>query len=166
MRPSSSLRRHPKLLPPPLLPLLRKHLPTNRQHPLKPLSASCSILPEPLHRELLDRILNLLPPAAQRNNPRMLLERRLARNLTWHIHHRLLDREEVTPGHVLRAHGDLLRRGVDVGDFIDQACVLATEECADPLWRGLFAGDEALGAEDVCCRVEGSGDGIDAYYVR
>lgn len=160
-----SLRRHFQLLPPPLLPLLRKHLPTNRQHPLKPLPPFHRILPEPLHRKLLDCVLNLRPPTTERNNPRLLLKRCPARYLTRRIHHRLLDRQQITPRHILRAHGDFLGRGINVGDFVHEACVLATEESADPLRRGLLAGDEALGAEDVCCWVEGAGESVNTYYV-
>lgn len=149
----------------PLLPpLLRKNLPTNSQHPLKPLPAFRCILPKPLNRKLLNAILDLLPPATKRDDFRILLKHRLARfPRHWPVHHRLLHAEEVGPGHVLGTHGDFAigRVGVDVGDFVDEGGVLVAKEGVQPLGAGLFTGYEAFGAEDAGGGVEVAGEGVD-----
>lgn len=162
---SLSLRLHSSQLS--LPPLLRKNLSANRQHPLKPLPSLLRILLEPLHTDILNRALNLLPPAAQRHNPRLLLKHRLGVILRiGSIHHLLMHRQQVTPRHILTAHGHFLRRGIHVGDFVDLGGLAAAEEGFEPLRRRLATGDEAFGAEDSCGAVERARERVDGDHVR
>lgn len=162
---SLSLRLHSSQLS--LPPLLCKNLSANRQHPLKPLPSLLRILLEPLHTNILNRALNLLPPATQRHNPRLLLKHRLGVILRiGSIHHLLMHRQQVTPRHILTAHGHFLRRGIHVGDFVDLGGLAAAEEGFEPLRRRLATGDEAFGAEDSCGAVERARERVDGDHVR
>lgn len=127
--------------------LLSKCLSRDSQHPLKTLAALSRVLAESVRCSLLNAVLNLLPATAKRNDLSCLVEVCLARGARRGVSDSLLHREQLAPGQVLRAHGDRLFAGVDVGDFIDEAAVGRAEKGLEPGGHGLLAGDEALGAE-------------------
>lgn len=157
----------PHLLPPSLLPLLSKNLPTHRQNPLKTLPPLSRILPKPLNRKILNPILNLLPPTTKRNNLSRLLETRAPSiRQTRPIRHSLLNTEQIIPSHVLTAHCDFLGAGVDVADFVDEAGFVAAEDGAEPFGSGLAAGYKTFGSEDMRRGVQAAREGVDADYVR
>jgi len=131
------------------LPLLRKHLPAHLQHGLEALASLDSILAEPRNGEFLDAVLDFLPAAAQGNNARVLVEDGAAVG-GGAVYDDLVDADQVVEGHILAAHGHLLRRGVDVGGFVDVRYVLAAEDGGKPFGCGLFAGYEAFCTELVC----------------
>lgn len=69
--------------------------------------------------------------------------------------------DQVRHGDVLRYHGDGLFGWVDVARLEDLARVHASEDGLDPFGCGLLAGDQSLGAEDACRRIDISTDGVD-----
>lgn len=77
-----------------------------------------------------------------------------------------MHRQQVTPRHILTAHGHFLRRRIHVGDFVDLGGLAAAEEGFEPLRRRLAAGDEAFGAEDSCGAVERARERVDGDHVR
>jgi hypothetical protein len=142
---------HLRLLSLLLPPLLGKHLPAHLQHHLEPFATLGRVLREALDRGGLDAVLDLLPSAAQRRDLRVLLElrARVRLGLVGLVHDRLAHRDQLRPRHVHRAHGDLLRLGVDVRRLEHERRVLVAEEAVEPRRRRLLAGDETLGAELV-----------------
>jgi len=104
-----------------LFPLLAENLPAHFQHSLEAFSSSFRILAEALHACFLDLRLDLLPSAAQRYNLRFLHELRLPHRIGGE---RLIDNgfpalQQVRPGHIRAAHGDLFRLRIYVGDLVD-----------------------------------------------
>lgn len=112
------------------LPLQRKHLPAHLQHGLEALPSANGVLPEALDGDLLDRVLDLLPAAAQRDDLGRLVELRagIRRRGRGPVDDGLAHREQVRPGHVCAAHGDFLGLGVHVGRLVDVGGFLAAEE--------------------------------------
>jgi hypothetical protein len=129
--------------------LLLEDLSRALEHHLKPLLAGLCVLLEAIDGELLDAVLDLLPPPAKRCNLGALDEvgfvgRRCCR---WCVDAGLADLKEVGPCDVHRAHGELLGDGVDVGGFVHHGCVNAAEDGSDPFRRRLLACDESLCAQ-------------------
>ncbi|KAI7515007.1 hypothetical protein KC347_g256 [Hortaea werneckii] len=130
-------------------------------------NASRLIASTPLHAELFDSVLNLLPTAAERNDLGTLLEDGAVLRLpTRAVYHLLVNGDEIAPRHVLATHGDLLGVRVDVADLEHVTHITAAEKALDPFWSSLLARDEALGSKDVRSRVEVAGEHVDGDDVR
>jgi len=94
-------------------PLLGKHPSAHSENALEPLLALSSVLPEALDERILNAVLDLLPPTAQRGDLGRLLELCLV-IVEGAVDDGFLHVEEVAPGDVGRDHGDRLLAGVDV----------------------------------------------------
>lgn len=112
-------------------------------------TATLGILAEALHACLLDLVLDLLPATAERGDLGFLqeLRRRVGCVRRWLVYDGLADVEDVGPGQVGRAHGDLLGLGVDVGDLVDVRDGVAAKERRDPRRDGLVASDQAFSSQ-------------------
>lgn len=129
--------------------LLSENTATHFKDGLKAFTASLGVLSEAIDTRLLHLILDLLPTSAEGGDFRFLGEfgrggRVEGRGL---VNHSLADVEDVGPGEVGRAHGDLLGRRVDVGNLIDVGSGAAAKECKNPLGGRLVASDKTFGSQ-------------------
>lgn len=119
------------------------------EHHLETFLASLCVLLEAIDGELLDAVLDLLPPPAECCDLGALGEVGLIgrRCRLWCVDAGFADLEEVGPCDVHRAHGELLGDGVDVRGFVHHGCVDAAKDGSDPFRRRLLACDESLCAQ-------------------
>lgn len=112
-------------------------------------TATLGILAEALHACLFDLVLDLLPATAESGDLGFLQELRrgvgCVRRLL--VYDGLADVEDVGPGQVGRAHGDLLCLGIDVGDLVDVGDGVAAKERRHPRRDGLVASDQAFSSQ-------------------
>lgn len=115
----------------------------------EPFTATLGILAEALHTCLLDLVLDLLPATAESGDLGFLQELRRGVGCVrrWLVYDGLADVEDVGPGQVGRAHGDLLGLGIDVGDLVDVGDGVAAKERRDPRRDGLVASDQAFSSQ-------------------
>ena len=141
------LRKH--CLPRLSFPLLRKHDPAHLKNALEPFTSLDRVLPKSGNDGVFDAVLDSLPAAAHGCYPRTLQKLGL---VIPHgpIDHLFLNADQVAECQVLADHGDGFCGGVDVGSFVDHGRLKVAENGFHPLWCGLLAGDETLGAEDAC----------------
>jgi hypothetical protein len=104
--------------------LLRESFSRDCEHALEALAALGSILAESVHSDLLDAVLDFLPPAAHCDNLGRLVKDGLARCASGCVANSLLHRQKLAPCQVLRAHGNGLFARVDVGYFVDEAGIV------------------------------------------
>lgn len=130
-----------------LPPLLCEDFAGDGEYPLEALATLGRVLAEPVNGDLLDAVLDLLPAAAHGDDFGRLVEGRLAWGVGGGVADGLLHGQKLAPGQVLGAHGNGLFARVDVGDFVDEAGFVGSEEGLEPSGQSLFACDEAFGAK-------------------
>lgn len=103
---------------------------------------------EAFDSKLLDAVPDLLPASAKGSDLGSLREGGARSGGggrgRWLVCAGFADAEQVGPGHVHGAEGELLGDGVDVGCLVDHGGVLAAKDGVDPLGGALPASDETL----------------------
>lgn len=127
--------------------LLAKDPPTHRQHRLEALLPLLRILPVGVDCDVLHRIANLLPAAANGRDLGLLRKLRVgvgegARR--GFVDDGFLDGDDVEEGQVRRRHGDLLRRWVNIGGFVDVRGLRTAHQGGEPFGCVLTACNETF----------------------
>ena len=117
--------------------LLLEHLPGPFKYHLEALLACLCVLLEAIDSELLDAVLNLLPPSAECCDLCPLGETCLVQ---WRcgvgcVDAGFADLKQVGPGDVHRAHGKLLGNGVHVRRLVDHRSIHTAKDGGYPFWR-------------------------------
>lgn len=117
------------LTEPQSFPLFTKHLATHLQHHLESLASSCSIFSKSFDTRFFDLVPYLLPSTTESYYLSLLGELGPLRVLgNWLVNNSLSALQQVRPGYVGAAHCDLLLLRIDVGNFVDLTCGIATQD--------------------------------------
>lgn len=133
------------LTQPQSFPLFTKHLATHLQHHLESLPSSCSIFSKSFNTRFFDLIPYLLPSTTESYYLSLLCEFGPLSILgSWLVNNSLSALQQVGPGYIGATHCDLLLPRIDVGNFVNLTCGVATKYGQDPLRSVLFAGNESF----------------------
>lgn len=112
---------------------------------LESFTTDLGVLSETFNARVFNLVLNLLPSTTECGDFSFLGELGRGR-CRWLIGDGFTDVEDIRPGKIVRAHGDLLRDWINVGNLVDVGSSRSAEEGKNPLWYGLVASNQAFGS--------------------